>query len=94
MSEEIVRIRAVVRGRVQQVGYRVFTLRHAADLGLRGTVANRGDGAVEVVVEGTQHRVEQLLELLRRGPYHARVDAVDVSRETPVGTLPPMRVTA
>jgi acylphosphatase len=94
MSEEIVRIRAVVRGRVQQVGYRVFTLRHAADLGLRGTVANRADGSVEVVVEGPQELIDRLIEMLRRGPYHARVDGVDVSREAPVGALPPMRVTA
>ena len=94
MSEEVVRIRAVVRGRVQQVGYRVFTLRHAADLGLHGTVANRADGSVEVVVEGPHDRVETLLERLHRGPYHARVDGVEVTREMPVGTLPPMRVTA
>ena len=94
MSEEIVRVRAVVRGRVQMVGYRAFTLRHAADLGLRGTVANRADGHVEVIVEGPQDRVERLLELLRRGPFHARVDGVEVSREIPVGTLPPMTVRA
>jgi acylphosphatase len=94
MSEQVARVRAVVLGRVQQVGYRAFTLRHAADLGLRGTVANRPDGSVEVVVEGSENRVEQFLELLRRGPYHARVDAVEVTRETPVGTLPPMTVRA
>lgn len=94
MSEEIVRVRAVARGRVQQVGYRAFTLRHADDLGLRGTVANRADGSVEVVVEGPLGLVEQLVEKLRRGPYHARVDALDVSHEAPVGSLPPMRVTA
>lgn len=94
MSEEIVRIRAVVRGRVQQVGYRAFTLRHAGDLGLCGTVANRGDGSVEVVVEGPRPAVERLVAQLHRGPYHARVDGVEVSREAPVGSLPPMTVTA
>jgi acylphosphatase len=94
MSEEVVRIRAVVRGRVQQVGYRAFTLRHAADLGLRGTVANRRDGSVEVVVEGPVDRVERFVDMLHTGPYHARVDGVEVSREAPVGTLPPMTVTA
>ena len=94
MSEQVVRVRAEVRGRVQQVGYRAFTLRHAADLGLRGTVANRPDGSVEVVVEGPQDRVEVLLERLGQGPYHARVDDLEVTRETPVGTLPPMTVRA
>ena len=88
------RIRAVARGRVQQVGYRAFTLRHAADLGLRGTVGNRGDGSVEVVVEGPPDAVDRMLEKLRQGPYHARVDGLEVDHQAPVGTLPPMRVTA
>lgn len=94
MPDDVVRIRAVVRGRVQGVGYRAFTLHHAHRLGLRGTVANRPDGSVECVVEGPRDAVEELLGLLRRGPYHARVDGVEVSQLQPQGLLPPMTVTS
>jgi acylphosphatase len=94
MRDDVVRIRALVRGRVQGVGYRAFTLHHAHRLGLRGTVANRPDGTVECIVEGPRSAVEELVGLLRRGPYHARVDDVQVTELRPEGSLPPMTVTA
>lgn len=94
MRDDVVRIRALVRGRVQGVGYRAFTLHHAHRLGLRGTVANRPDGTVECIVEGPRSAVEELVQLLRQGPYHARVDDVEVSELRPEGLLPPMTVTA
>lgn len=87
-----VRARAVVRGRVQMVGFRAFVQRHAA--GLRGTVRNRPDGTLEAVVQGSGDQVERVLRLLRQGPSHARVDAVDVEYLPANGDLPPMSVTA
>lgn len=95
VPDEIVRVRAVVRGRVQQVGFRAFVLDKAEDLGVHhGTVANRPDGSVECVLEAARPRVEALLERLRQGPSSARVERVDVEPLTVTGTLPPMRVTA
>jgi acylphosphatase len=68
---------------------------HAHELGIRGEVANRADGSVEAVMEGPRGAVERMVDLMREGPFHARVTAVDV-REEPVAqsSLPPMRVTA
>ena len=86
------RARAVVRGRVQMVGFRAFVQRHAA--GLRGTVRNRPDGTLEAELQGPRDQVERMLGLLRQGPSHARVDAVDVEYLPASGELPPMRVTA
>ncbi|HEV3125003.1 MAG TPA: acylphosphatase [Candidatus Dormibacteraeota bacterium] len=94
MSAELVRVRATAHGRVQMVGYRAFVLRHAYDLGLHGLVANREDGSVECVVEGPRGAVDVLIDKLRSGPYHARVDALEVVEEPLVGSLPPMTVTA
>jgi acylphosphatase len=94
MSEELIRVRATARGRVQMVGYRAFVLRHAHDLRLHGVVANRDDGSVECVIEGPRAAVDALLGQLRVGPYHARVDALDVIDEAPNGALPPMTVSA
>jgi acylphosphatase len=72
------RLRAVVRGRVQGVGFREFTRRRAAALGLSGWVRNRPDGAVELEAEGPRLALNELLRHLRTGPRLARVDAVDV----------------
>lgn len=75
MSETQARYR--VSGRVQGVGFRWWTQRQAQRLGLRGTVRNLADGAVEVTVLGPADRVNQLETLLRRGPAGAQVEAVD-----------------
>lgn len=70
--------RCVVRGRVQGVGFRWFVTRNAEVLGVRGTVRNRRDGSVEVVLQADDPGpVETLLERIRRGPPAARVESVD-----------------
>jgi acylphosphatase len=95
MPDEVVRVRATARGRVQMVGYRAFVHRHAQDLDLRGEVANRPDGSVECLMEGPRPAVDRMVELMREGPSHARVTALDVRPEPAQGgALPPMRVTA
>jgi acylphosphatase len=92
MAEAVVRIRVVVHGRVQMVGFRAFVIRHAEDAGLSGTVRNEPDGSVETVLEGPRPDVERMLELLRQGPTHARVERVDVEYSNPTGSLPAMMV--
>jgi acylphosphatase len=92
MGEAVVRVRAVVHGRVQMVGFRAFVMHHAGDAGLSGTVRNQPDGTVEVVLEGPTPEVERMLELLRQGPSHARVERVDVEHSTATGNLPGMMV--
>lgn len=91
-DEEVVRVRAVARGRVQMVGYRAFVQRHAQQLDVRGEVRNRHDGGVECVMEGTSAAVDRLLELMREGPFHAEVRHLDVVREPATTPLPPVMV--
>ena len=67
----------VVRGRVQGVGYRVFVEHEALRRGLEGWVRNRRDGSVEAVFAGSIEIVEAMIEACRRGPFSARVDALD-----------------
>jgi acylphosphatase len=75
------RVRVVVRGRVQGVFFRASAARIARELGLTGSVSNRPDGAVEVVVAGQPETVERMIAWCRRGPELARVDSVEVSEE-------------
>ncbi len=75
----------IVRGRVQGVWFRGSTVAEASRHGVVGWVRNRRDGSVEAVFEGTAENVKALLAFVRRGPPHARVDAVDVRDEAPEG---------
>jgi acylphosphatase len=75
------RLRAIVHGYVQGVGFRYFVVRQANASGLTGYARNRWDGTVEVIAEGPRPLLEALLALLRRGPSEAEVERVDVSWE-------------
>ena len=66
-----------VRGRVQGVGYRAFVEREAVKRGIEGWVRNRRDGSVEAVLAGDDAVVASVIEACRRGPFAARVDALD-----------------
>jgi acylphosphatase len=74
------RLEAVVRGRVQGVGFRYWVVRRAAGLGLTGWVANELDGSVRCVAEGDAAALDDLVELLRAGPVGAVVDDVQAVR--------------
>jgi len=71
---ETVRLQALLRGRVQGVGFRYFVRQQAEELGLVGWVRNLRDGRVELVAEGRRELLQQLAEALRRGPPGAQVD--------------------
>lgn len=73
------RLRVVVYGYVQGVGFRAYVAGHMRRLGLTGWVRNRWDGAVEVVVEGPRSLLEQALRLIQRGPSEAEVEQSEVS---------------
>lgn len=79
------RLVAVVRGRVQGVGFRYFVLDKAHQLGLVGIVRNLRNGDVEVIAEGTQGALKALLAALRVGPRASRVDDVQVAWLPPTG---------
>ncbi len=70
-------VHLIVRGMVQGVFFRASAQREARRLGLTGWVKNRGDGAVEVVAEGEEEGVKDLLAWTQRGPSTARIEQVD-----------------
>ncbi|HUU76370.1 MAG TPA: acylphosphatase [Methanoregulaceae archaeon] len=73
------KISATVTGRVQGVGYRYYVTDLAKDLGLCGYVKNNQDGTVEVVAEGEEERLNDLIERLRaRGDAYIRVHDIRV----------------
>jgi acylphosphatase len=86
------RLDASVHGHVQGVGFRVFALREAMDLGVAGWVANEADGSVHVVAEGPRHDLETLLARLEAGPPAAIVDRVAARWEPARGAATGFRI--
>ncbi|HTL95839.1 MAG TPA: acylphosphatase [Gemmatimonadaceae bacterium] len=78
----MLRLRLLVRGAVQGVGFRWFARETAQRLGVAGWVRNCPDGSVEIAVGGDDSRVEQFAAAIARGPHHASVS--EVSRD-PLG---------
>jgi acylphosphatase len=71
--------RVVVHGRVQGVGFRWFVVRNAEALGVGGTVRNRSDGAVEVILASAEGAdMDSLIRRLWQGPPASRVERVEV----------------
>ena len=67
-----------VTGRVQGVFFRAWATDEARTLGLNGWVRNRSDGSVEAHVEGEKDAVDELIDLMRDGPPHAKVETVEI----------------
>lgn len=77
-------IRLVIRGRVQGVWFRNWTVGEAKSLGLDGWVRNRADGSVEALISGPGDKTRALIARCHEGPRLARVDEVEEYPATPV----------
>lgn len=82
-----VRLTAWVHGHVQGVGFRWWTRSRALELGLSGYAANKPDGRVQVVAQGSRDACERLLDLLRSGSTPGRVDNVVADFSEPRDSL-------
>ncbi|MBQ6488891.1 MAG: acylphosphatase [Solobacterium sp.] len=72
------RFKAVVSGRVQNVGFRTFASMNAAQCHLTGAVTNLENGDVEVIIQGEQKDIDEFLELTRKGNRFIRVDNIQL----------------
>jgi len=78
------RVRVIVTGRVQGVGYRASTVDEAYRLGLTGWVRNLADGSVELEAQGDEPRVAALIAWCADGPPAARVTGVTVDERAAI----------
>ncbi len=79
------RMCAWVVGQVHGVGFRHFVLTEARALGITGWVANRADGSVEVVAEGTPAALDRLEGKLGTGPASSSVRGCHAVRKSATG---------
>jgi acylphosphatase len=81
----VVARRAIVTGRVQGVFFRAHVQDAAERHGAGGWAANRGDGSVEIHVEGSPDAVEAVLAAARSGSPRSQVEGVHVRDAEPEG---------
>lgn len=80
-------IRVIVKGRVQGVGFRMYTQHLAHRLEVPGWVRNLPGGEVEVLAQVSPATKSRFLAGLQQGPPMSRVDGLDV-QPAPPGEAP------
>ena len=77
------RVRVIISGRVQGVGFRYFVRENAIRYGVSGYVKNMPGGNVEIDAEGESERLDPFLDKCRQGPPQSRVEGFHI-QDVPV----------
>jgi len=80
---DAVSVNARIKGRVQGVWYRAWTVEQATARGLNGWVRNRADGSVEAVFSGVAEDVADMLKACSDGPAAAVVTGIETADFAP-----------
>ncbi len=92
-DKEIKRVEIVVYGIVQGVFFRANTRDVATKLGLRGIVRNLHDGSVEIIAEGNEEDLCELISFAKKGPPSAKVYDINIEWKNPQEDLPFFKIT-
>jgi acylphosphatase len=76
-------VHLIVSGRVQGVFFRDNTRRKAIELGLKGYAKNLENDDVEIVAEGNEEKIKELIEFIKKGPGIANVSGVQINHKVP-----------
>lgn len=71
------RAHIIARGIVQGVSFRANTIKMARELGLKGYAKNMPDGTVEVVAEGPEEKINELIDYCKKSPGASEVSKID-----------------
>ena len=76
-------VHLIIKGKVQGIFFREFTMKAARKLGLIGFVRNLSDGTVEIVAEGEEEDLKKLIAECRKGPLMAHVEDIEIGYGKP-----------
>ena len=82
----------VVKGTVQGIFFRQFIKEHADNLKLTGFCRNLEGGDVEIIVEGEGDDIQRLASIVRKGPEHSQIRAVQVEERKWEGNFKEFKV--
>jgi len=80
----MIKLKFLLKGRVQRVFFRKSTKKTAENLGISGWVRNRSTGEVEILAIGNEKAINDFTKWLKIGPKLAKVDKLEIlfQRET------------
>jgi len=82
----MIRSHIKIIGKVQGVFFRAHVQEKAEKLGdITGWVANNADGSVEVVAEGPENKINDLIDWCSSGPSNSLVEKVEAEKLTYTG---------
>ena len=74
------KVRVLVYGKVQGIGYRSFVRKYAKMLGLKGYVRNLPENKVEAVFCGDKKDIERMIEIMKKNHPLAEVKDIKVEK--------------
>jgi acylphosphatase len=74
-------VRLYIDGAVQGIFFRNFVKENAEKEDVRGFVRNLENGKVEVFLEGDPKKVDEMIEICKKGPKHAQIRSVEEKEE-------------
>lgn len=86
------RVHLRIHGSVQGVFFRAQAQRRALELELSGWIRNNSDGSVEVIAEGSEDRLKDMVEWCSVGPPEAVVKQVIKDWENATGEFKEFRI--
>jgi acylphosphatase len=86
------KVRVLVSGKVQGIGYRRFVERYAKMLGLRGYVRNLPGNKVEAILCGEKDDVEKMIEIMRSNHPLAEIEDFKVEKVDMEMDFPDFRI--
>lgn len=92
--DELKCVHILVEGVVQGVGFRFFVQHQAMALGLTGWVRNRFDDRVEILAQGPETDLQQLIALVRVGPPSATVTDLVIEWSRPSASFQQFSIAA
>lgn len=78
-----VKIRVI--GIVQGIFFRKFIEEEARKLNLNGFVRNLDDGSVEIIIEGTDQPIKEMINIAKRGSKHSKIKHIEYKEITHQG---------
>ncbi|MEK6908621.1 MAG: acylphosphatase [Nanoarchaeota archaeon] len=74
-------VRITIQGSVQPVFFNRFIKENAEKLGIKGFIRNKGDGIIEMFIEGNMNEVNAMILTCKTGPQHTMIRSTEEKEE-------------
>ena len=77
----MIHVNITIKGNVQHIGFRFFSLQHAVKLGINGFAMNVDDDKIYIEAEGPRDKIEEFKDWLRNGICSSSINQFSIEIE-------------